>query len=100
MHSRSWNALRLDRLKKELKKAGDTVDAFNQLVEFHELEPLEAAELGEQVRWPVVVRVPADAFLPERVFIGHPIAPEQPPPMVIKSFAPPAPAPKMIIKRY
>ena len=85
MQRQSYNARRLDRLKAELKKAGNTPEIFNHMLDYYELEPLEAQELSEQVRWPPKV-------------IPTPPAPV--PTMVVKRFTPPEPPPKLVIKRY
>lgn len=106
----SWNARLIESLKKQLRARGDTPEAFEQLVDFHELEPLDIAELSEQVRWPgedrryIVKRVeeigldPQTLLKPEQQVANEKAAAT---PMVIKRIAQPqAPPAKMIIKRY
>lgn len=102
MQRRSWNAIRLERLKDELRKAKNTPEEFWRMFEFHELQPLEAIELSEQVNWP-----PGGAPDPYLLGMTAKAEPPQPEPvkpaapaMVVKSYAPPAPPPKMVIKRY
>jgi len=104
MQRKSWNAIRLDRLKAQLAKAGNTPDAFNAMMEFEELLPLEAQELSEQVRWPN----PPKVFSPELMAktadqlkaAAEGVSKAAPPAMVVKRFDPPAAPPKIVIKRY
>lgn len=48
---KSYNDHRLDYLRKQLAKHGDTPEKFWGIVEYWELEPLDAAELSQQVKW-------------------------------------------------
>lgn len=103
----SWNARLIESLKKQLRARGDTPEAFEQLVDFHELEPLDIAELSEQVRWPAkpLPEFEGTVFEQGQRMVGTPATlqtmPKPPPPMVIKRIAQPqAPPAKMIIKRY
>lgn len=95
----SWNDRRLDRLRAQLAKDGNTPERFYEIVEFHDLIPTEAAELSEQVKWPLVVSA-APVVVQTVTVQGRQEVVKGPPPIVIKSFNPPAPAPKIVIKRY
>lgn len=105
MQRKSWNASRLERLKAALKKAGNTPDAFNAMMEFEEFLPLEAQELSEQVRWPNPPKLPefeGTVFAEGSRMQGPPAQVQSipKPPMVVKRFTPPEPPPKIVIKRY
>lgn len=89
MQRKSWNASRLERLKAALKKEGNTPEAFNTMMEFEDLLPLEAQELSEQVNWPRV-------RVQDETIFTNPATPQ----MVVKSFNPPELPPKIVIKRY
>lgn len=105
MQRKSWVASLLERLKAELSKAGNTPEAFDRIVEFHELPPLEAQELSEQVRWPSLPKLPefeGTVFAEGSRMQGAPaqLQSTTKPPMVVKRFDPPAAPPKIVIKRY
>ena len=112
MQRKSWNSGRLERLSAALKKAGNTPEAFNAMMEFEELLPLEAQELSEQIRWPNPPKElwGASSITPE--YLAEQRAENQrrsaslktllpsAPPITIKRFDPPAAPPKIVIKRY
>lgn len=106
MQRKSWNAIRLERLSAALKKAGNTVEAFNAMMEFEELLPLEAQELAQQVNWPAAPKAAQPSPELTRAFqqiaalpAEKPAAPT-PAPMTIKTFGKPTEPPKLVIKRY
>lgn len=98
MQRKSWNAIRLERLKAALKKTGNTPEAFNAMMEFEELLPLEAQELSEQVRWPNLPKTFGETA-PVQMTVDK-AGPITGPGMVVKRFTPPAAPPKIVIKRY